>query len=201
MFRGERRTQAQRRAETEARLVEAAIQTLADAGYAGTSLGVVAERAGLTTGAVQRRFGTKAALLAAVYDELVERGLNSLEVLAQSSGTDPAERLVRGVWATLDGPVFEASLELERAARGDDELRTAIFRSRRAASERVAANLAQAFGSDVKDEHFRAATTTVVLALRGLAATRSLLPASEIDQALGRIIELARSSAVERSAT
>ena len=199
MFRGERRTQAQRRAETEARLIEAAIHTLAEAGYAGTSLGAVAERAGLTTGAVQRRFGTKAALLAAVYDELLDRAMRSLATPVKARGSDPAERLVRGVWASLDGPVFEASLELERAARSDAELRGAIFRSRTAASERVAASVAEAFGSDVSDDWFRAVTTTVVLALRGLAATRALLPPSEIDQALGRIIDLARSSVAEGS--
>jgi AcrR family transcriptional regulator len=54
---------AARRAETEARLVEAATELFVERGYAATTLADVAERAGLAARTVYLRFTTKAELL------------------------------------------------------------------------------------------------------------------------------------------
>src|SRR5690349_15265171 len=63
-----RRTQEQRRAETRRKLIEAAIQLLHEAGFARFTLGEVASRAGLTTGAVQHHFPTSDELLREVIE-------------------------------------------------------------------------------------------------------------------------------------
>jgi AcrR family transcriptional regulator len=54
---------AARRAETEARLIEAASDLFVESGYAGTTLAEVANRAGVAERTVYVRFATKAALL------------------------------------------------------------------------------------------------------------------------------------------
>lgn len=54
---------AARRAETEARLVDAATELFLERGYAATTLAAVAERAGLAPRTVYVRFATKADLL------------------------------------------------------------------------------------------------------------------------------------------
>ena len=54
---------AERRAETEARLIEAAGDLFVHQGYAGTTLAQVAERAGVAERTVYVRFATKAELL------------------------------------------------------------------------------------------------------------------------------------------
>jgi AcrR family transcriptional regulator len=55
------------REATRARIVEAACQCFAQRGYAHTSNRDIAERAGLTTGALYHYFGSKAELFAAVH--------------------------------------------------------------------------------------------------------------------------------------
>lgn len=63
------RTQAERRATTRRVLLDATIEMLMDAGLSTCSLAAVAKRAGMTTGAVQHHFKTKAELMRAVIAE------------------------------------------------------------------------------------------------------------------------------------
>ncbi|MBV9047602.1 MAG: TetR/AcrR family transcriptional regulator [Solirubrobacterales bacterium] len=64
-----RRTQAERRADTRARLLTAARRTFAGHGYNGTSLDRISEAAGCTKGALYDHFGSKAGLFMALLDE------------------------------------------------------------------------------------------------------------------------------------
>ncbi len=64
-----RRTQAQRRAETRARLLGAARRTFARHGYHATSLDRASEAAGCTKGALYDHFGSKEGLFLALLDE------------------------------------------------------------------------------------------------------------------------------------
>jgi AcrR family transcriptional regulator len=72
-----RRTQADRSASTTAALVKAARELFAEQGFAATSRDQIAERAGVTRGALYHHFESKTAVAAAVVaeleDELVER--------------------------------------------------------------------------------------------------------------------------------
>src|SRR5207302_5430172 len=58
-----RRTQAARREATRSALLNAAAECLAEEGYARTTVRRIAERAGVTVGALQHHFSTRAALL------------------------------------------------------------------------------------------------------------------------------------------
>jgi AcrR family transcriptional regulator len=60
-----RRTQAERRAESESRLIQAAVELIVEQGLKNTSLADIGRRAGASHAAVNHRFGSK--------DELVER--------------------------------------------------------------------------------------------------------------------------------
>ena len=62
----ERRTQAERRAESRQRLIDAAIQLLGERGYARTSLVEIGKAAGLSRGLVSHHFGSKEACMQAV---------------------------------------------------------------------------------------------------------------------------------------
>lgn len=72
-----RRTQADRSAATRAALVRAGRELFAEQGFAATSRDQIAERAGVTRGALYHHFESKVAVAAAVVaeleDELVER--------------------------------------------------------------------------------------------------------------------------------
>ena len=64
-----RRTQAERRAETRARLLASARRTFARDGYHATSLDRVSENAGCTKGALYDHFGSKEGLFLALLDQ------------------------------------------------------------------------------------------------------------------------------------
>jgi len=66
----ERRTQAERRAESRERLINAAVQLLAERGYANTSLVEIGRAAGLSRGLVSHHFGSKEACMQAVVGHL-----------------------------------------------------------------------------------------------------------------------------------
>src|SRR5258708_34641176 len=59
-----RRTQAERREATRTALLDAAIDCLVEDGYANTTTRAIAKRAGVTPGALQHHFSSKAELLA-----------------------------------------------------------------------------------------------------------------------------------------
>lgn len=63
------RTQAERKADTRQRLLDAAATVFAHSGYERASVEEIAARAELSTGAVYARFGSKAALFVALIDE------------------------------------------------------------------------------------------------------------------------------------
>jgi len=64
-----RRTQAERRADTRARLLASARRTFARDGYHATSLDRVSAHAGCTKGALYDHFGSKAGLFLALLDQ------------------------------------------------------------------------------------------------------------------------------------
>jgi AcrR family transcriptional regulator len=81
----QRRTQAERRAQTRARLLAAARGVFAERGYNGASLDAVSEHAGCTKGALYHHFGSKEGLLLALLDEQYARRLDQ----AQAPGGEP----------------------------------------------------------------------------------------------------------------
>ena len=54
----------------QARIVEAAIDSLVELGYAGSSTIAISQRAGVSQGAIFRHFPTRAALMAVVADKV-----------------------------------------------------------------------------------------------------------------------------------
>ncbi|WP_106397974.1 TetR/AcrR family transcriptional regulator [Actinocorallia populi] len=70
-----RRTQRERREATVARLVDATIASIARTGYAGTSVGEVCARSGISKGGLFRHFDSRLALVVAAAEEVARRHL------------------------------------------------------------------------------------------------------------------------------
>src|SRR2546429_7813146 len=66
-----RRTQEERRSQTQTRLLDATAEALADLGWAGLSTTDVARRAGVSRGAQQHHYPTKMTLVAAALEHLL----------------------------------------------------------------------------------------------------------------------------------
>src|ERR1043165_4081602 len=86
-----RRTQAERTAATRALLIGAARKLFADKGFSDVSTQSIVTAAGVTRGALYHQFDDKAALFAAVYEE-VERDLVT-DIARQIAEREPADAL------------------------------------------------------------------------------------------------------------
>jgi AcrR family transcriptional regulator len=115
-----RRTQADRSSEMRATLIDAAIRTLHELGYAGATTSLIARCAGVTTGALHHHFLTKEDLMIGVGDHaaaLVGSRLGEIgKVVATSGGT---RDLVRHFWQIYSDPEYWAVWEIIIGARRD----------------------------------------------------------------------------------
>lgn len=142
-----RQTQEQRKADTRARLIEAAAALFADHGVDAVSVDAVAEAAARTSGAVYAQFGSKQGLLLAVLDEW-KHSLLAVIAAEFERSADVLDRL-RAVASTVivdPSPQTRQMLLLERelwlrAAR-DDEVATALQRRSAEAQDHMARGFA-----------------------------------------------------------
>lgn len=78
----ERRTHAERTAETRTRILSATIESIAEVGFQRTTAVEITRRAGVTWGAVQHHFGDKDGILIAVLEDSFARFAARLEDIA-----------------------------------------------------------------------------------------------------------------------
>lgn len=168
---GQRRSQAERRAGTRAKVLAATIDCLVERGYANTSTRHIAKRAGLTVGAVQHHFASKADLMAAALETLGDRMADQF-IAEAPTDCEPNQRiahLLDRLWQVHRGPLFDAGLELWVAARSDPELRAAMDGVAREFSLRIADGMLYTFPELVARPGFAEQVMVGLATLRGLA--------------------------------
>lgn len=119
----------ERAKQTRLRLLESAVESLAENGWAATTLAEVAKRAKATRGAVVYYFPTRADLVTAAIAEVVECRMVEVVESARSIRTDTPDGLrfaVRHLFDAYATPLFKAALHLWVAAAGDDDLHQEI---------------------------------------------------------------------------
>jgi AcrR family transcriptional regulator len=122
--------QQERSRATRQRLLGAAVESLAEVGYAATTVSVVATRAGVSRGAAQHHFPTRADLFAAAVEYMTEVRLAEIRAHAGAlpSGPGRTEAIVGMLADMYTGPLFRAALHLWVAASTEEALRTQIVR-------------------------------------------------------------------------
>ena len=119
-----RRSQQQRRDDTQRRLLEATLQCLVSLGYARSTTTEIVRAAGVSQGALFKYYPTKAALMSAavayLFEDLVRGYRSDFETLPK--GKDVVERGFELLWRIYTGPRLTAAFELYLAARTDREL-------------------------------------------------------------------------------
>lgn len=142
--------------ETRARILDATVKVMA-AGIASVSIPDVAREAGVSVPTVYRHFGTKQALLAAVYPHLALRA--GLGQVAVPESVDEFREMVRNVFGRLFSLGDEARVAMTSPA--SEEARRIQMPNRYAMSRRFAATV---MPTAAKADQDRLARVLVVLA-------------------------------------
>jgi AcrR family transcriptional regulator len=169
------RTQQQRREETRRALLDAAVESLIEVGFARTTTLEVQRRADVSRGALLHHFPSKAELLVAAVDHLAEMRARELKAFASqlpAEEPEPASADATGrraghdhapggdartgavldlLWQCFSGTFFKVSMELRTAARTDHELRRVLIVAERSLRDRIVAQSRTLFGRSVAD--------------------------------------------------
>lgn len=123
-----REPQQDRSRATRAKLLEAAITSLAELGYHASTVAVVAERAGVSRGAAQHHFPTRDALFTAALEHVTRVRADELQrELRDLAGDRPSTSdVVDMTFSLYSGTLFRAALTLWVAAAAEPALREQI---------------------------------------------------------------------------
>lgn len=124
--RAERRPKQDRSRATRQRLLEAAVSCLAEHGWAGSTVTVVAERAGVSRGAAQHHFPTREDLFTAAVEYVAEERSTALRALFPGGAADDRRAVISALVDLYTGPLFRAALHLWVAASNEDQLRPRV---------------------------------------------------------------------------
>jgi AcrR family transcriptional regulator len=121
------RWQQQKSARTRQRLIEAAIECLVQGGYVGLTTQAVAERTGVSRGAMHHHFPTRMELVSAVVEHVFYERMrlfleDYLGEVARGAVGELVEIAAAAHWRSVQTREYAAYLELAVAARTDTEL-------------------------------------------------------------------------------
>jgi AcrR family transcriptional regulator len=125
-YRAERTPKQDRSRATRQRLLEAAVACLAEHGWAGSTVSVVAERAGVSRGAAQHHFPTREDLFTAAVEYVAEERSTALRALFPEGAAGDRRAVVSALVDLYTGPLFRAALHLWVAASNEEQLRPRV---------------------------------------------------------------------------
>jgi AcrR family transcriptional regulator len=163
------RTQAERSERTRELLLDATIECLVELGYAHTTVQEICQRAGLSRGAQQHHFTTKAELMTSALEHLFKRLSDEILTVTDElpAGSSRIEVGIDLLWRAYSGTLSTAAVELWVAARTDPELRGTLLPVDRALGHATLEFYRQLL--DVTDDRLDTLVLLTVNLVRGLA--------------------------------
>lgn len=118
-----RRSHAERTAETRGKVIAAVVDAIAEVGYQRTTAQEIANRAGVTWGAVQHHFGGKDELLLAVLEDTFTRFAERMTdiAVAETPISDRVSLFVDRAWEHFRSRHFRCAFEILLDYLGRDE--------------------------------------------------------------------------------
>lgn len=114
---------------TRERLLEATVDALAELGWSATTVGIVAQRAGVSRGAAQHHFPTREDLFTAALEMMFDARIEEAkrEATELPTGAGRTEAVVTRLVESYTGTLFKAALQVWTAAAADPELRSRVL--------------------------------------------------------------------------
>jgi len=165
---------------TQAHLVQAAIQVVRDRGYQGASVFEVAKAAGLTPGAIQHHFGTKAVLMTRVVDALLDANGSTDPGWPDASLTlaERARGTLQLLWQRIYEPErFLVAWQVYLGCRADDTVLRYIADKRQAQQVQLVERFLRQFPELSDSPDSRGLFDLVLSTLRGMGLMRLFGPA------------------------
>jgi AcrR family transcriptional regulator len=192
-----RRTQQERRAESEQKLLEATAQLIVERGFGQLSLTAIGQRAGYSHALVNHLFGTKSALIDRLNDTVDELYRSQIpQSLAGKEGVDAVVAFTETYLAlvTSSDPIARVHVVLwAQAVAGAPELRDSRVEWDRHFRKGVAEVIARATGGRSTDTYCKTTAFVIVGMLRGVAMQQLLDPAAaSLPAAINRVADAVR---------
>ena len=131
-----RRSHAERRAETRAKIIHAMVESIAEVGFQRSTANEVTRRAGVTWGAVQHHFRDKEGILMAVLEESFQRfSAELLELNRNAPLPQRIQQFVAGAWTHFSGSYYRSTFEillnhaLSEKQQIEESWQTSMFRA------------------------------------------------------------------------
>lgn len=183
-----RRSQQQRRTETSAKLRKATIELIAEQGYVNTTTMEIAERAGVSRGALMHHYPAKIDLISDSACEVWSEAIVQVRQLAQalSRGQLDIETFVEGVWdRVFPRSAVIMTLDLVSAARSDENLQNRISPPLQELFETYDQIAIQAFAeTGLSTEQGRVIVSLTTCMIRGLKLQELMHPDPAMSQAI-----------------
>jgi len=125
----ERRTQAMRSAATQHKLLEATLDALMESGYTRATTAEIADRAGVSRGALMHHYASKDDLVAAACQHLLRQATEDIRRQAREmeAGRLTLSGFLDYLWRQFSGRLFYVTLEHVTEARHNAELRAKMI--------------------------------------------------------------------------
>lgn len=180
-------------AQTRGKILEATLELFAEVGYAAASHVAIAERSGMTRGAMLYHFPTHEDLVAAAVDHIQAARARLFEEAVSSAphGADRTDHAIDSYWRLLRAPAFVAFAELESAARTDPNLQALLVPAQQAFDRaQVGAHLFDLVQAGA-GPRFQASRDLARFALEGLARAHLAYDAEARSERLRAILKRA----------
>jgi len=182
------RWQQQKSAQTRLRMVMAAMDCLVTDGYGGLTTQQVAERTGISRGAMHHHFPTRFELVTAVIDHVFYERMrlfldDYLAELARSTEGELVEIATAAHWRSVQTPEYAAYLELAVAARTDPELQQFFEPAARRYDEVWITEMIESFPQwEAQWEAMKLANDLAMVAHMGLLLNRPVMGEDRINR-------------------
>jgi AcrR family transcriptional regulator len=171
-----REPQQDRSRATRQRLLEAAIECMADLGWSGSTVAVVAERAGVSRGAAQHHFPTREDLVTSAVGYVSVERLKMLR--SQAVDMAPGPERIRAVLTLVErmytSPLFRAAVHVWVAASADERLRERVIGLEAQVGRESHRTVLQLLGADESRPGVREAVQATLDLGRGLGLANLL---------------------------